>query len=112
MSFISETVIKRFKNTEHFEAIGLVVWSTQLHEEMHLRFLIAGNGAPLCVLISGLTVAKFIVPLLHKLVSLVIFWSKRDLIYADLLKVEMFALKSEVCGKKKKKKKKNKKVCE
>ena len=56
---IPEPVIKSlywwFKSTENFEMFGLVVWSIQLHGEMHWLFLIAGNGdfraltfVPLC----------------------------------------------------------------
>ena len=43
-----ENVIKSlyrwFKSSENFGIFGLVVFSTQLHEQMHRPFLIAGNG--------------------------------------------------------------------
>ena len=69
---IIKTLYSWFKNTKNFGIFGLIVLSTQLHEEVHWLFLIAGNGdfrALSVDFISGLIATNLLGLLNHMLVS-------------------------------------------
>ena len=96
-----------FKRTENFEVIGLVVLSTQLHEEMDLRFPITCNRdysvfrtltfISLFRFYFYLIATKFLVRLNHKLMSFETYSGIFFFVDTVLFKFETWALRPEVC---------------